>query len=151
MGLDISVIGAAAAADWTPMGADSTTTLAQSILQRSTGHLNYRTLRAGPGEPHIARLDLLRKSPGSAPTTARRSLLYLAHLSDMHVIDAQSPGRIEPMIVQDHAAWGSAFHPQDPLTVHVTAAMVQSFADNRSSPVTGGADWRGHCHRRQCR
>ncbi|MCP6127593.1 hypothetical protein NL458_26325, partial [Klebsiella pneumoniae] len=48
-----------------------------------------------------------------------------------------SPGRIEPMIVSDHAAWGSAFHPQDPLTVHVTAAMVKAFADARISPVTG--------------
>ncbi|MGB2948733.1 MAG: TIGR03767 family metallophosphoesterase [Rhodococcus sp. (in: high G+C Gram-positive bacteria)] len=67
----------------------------------------------------------------------RRSILYLGHLSDMHVIDAQSPGRIEPMIVQDHATWGSAFHPQDPLTVHVTAAMVKSFADNSVSPVSG--------------
>jgi hypothetical protein len=41
------------------------------------------------------------------------------------------------MIIQDHAAWGSAFHPQDPLTVHVTAAMVKAFADNTISPVTG--------------
>jgi metallophosphoesterase (TIGR03767 family) len=55
----------------------------------------------------------------------------------MHVIDAQSPARIEPMIVQDHSAWGSAFHPQDPLTVHVTAAMVKSFADQQTSAVTG--------------
>ncbi|MDV8009493.1 hypothetical protein [Rhodococcus sp. IEGM 1318] len=30
-----------------------------------------------------------------------------------------------------------AFHPQDPLTVHVTAAMVKAFADNTISPVTG--------------
>lgn len=62
---------------------------------------------------------------------------YLGHLSDLHVIDAQSPGRIEPTIVQDHPAWGSAFHPHDPLSPHATAAMVQAFSDARYSPLTG--------------
>src|ERR1019366_4153726 len=88
-------------------------------------------------EPYLPRLDVLGHAANSGRAATRRSLLYLGHLSDMHVIDAQSPGRIEPMIVQDHAAWGSAFHPQDPLTVHVTAAMVKSFADLRVSPLTG--------------
>lgn len=112
-------------------------TLGQTVL-RSSGEANrYRPLVAGPGEPHIPRLDILGRSPNPDRAGTRRSLVYLAHLSDMHVIDAQSPCRIEPMIVQDHAAWGSAFHPQDPLTVHVTAAMVDSFAAARRSPLTG--------------
>lgn len=41
------------------------------------------------------------------------------------------------MIVQDHSAWGSAFHPHDPMSVHTTAAMVQAFSDARYSPLTG--------------
>ena len=41
------------------------------------------------------------------------------------------------MIVHDHTAWGSAFHPQDALTVHVVAAMVQAMTDLRTSPLTG--------------
>jgi metallophosphoesterase (TIGR03767 family) len=41
------------------------------------------------------------------------------------------------MIVQAHSAWGSAFHPQDPLSPHATAAMVQAFSDARYSPLTG--------------
>ncbi len=41
------------------------------------------------------------------------------------------------MIVQDHDAWASAFHPQDPLSPHTTAAMVQAFSDARYSPLTG--------------
>jgi metallophosphoesterase (TIGR03767 family) len=112
-------------------------TLTQTILQGTSGRSSYRTLVSGPGEPYLPRLDVLRRRPGTARASARRSLLYLGHLSDLHVIDAQSPGRIEPMIVQDHAAWGSAFHPQDPLTVHVVAAMVKSFADLQLSPLTG--------------
>lgn len=121
-----------------PPGATAaTSTLAQTILQGARGSRSYRTLVAGPGEPYVARLDVLRRSPGGSRAAARRSLLYLGHLSDMHVIDAQSPARIEPMILLDHATWGAAFHPQDPLTVHVTAAMVKSFADLRVSPLTG--------------
>ncbi|MFN3340088.1 MAG: TIGR03767 family metallophosphoesterase [Dietzia sp.] len=112
-------------------------TLSGTILRNAGDAHSYRTLAAGPGEDYLPRLDILRSSPSPTRVNARRSILYLGHLSDMHVIDAQSPCRIEPMIVQDHATWGSAFHPQDPLTVHVTAAMVKSFADNSTSPVTG--------------
>jgi metallophosphoesterase (TIGR03767 family) len=98
---------------------------------------SYRTLVAGPGEPYLPRLDILGRAPSASRAASRRSLLYFGHLSDMHVIDAQSPGRIEPMIVQDHSAWGSAFHPQDPLSPHVTASMVKSMSDLRYSPLTG--------------
>lgn len=117
--------------------AEAPSTLVQTILQGAVQTGSYRGLVAGPGEPHLPRLDVLGRSAAAGRATARRSLLYLAHLSDMHVIDAQSPGRIEPMIVQDHAAWASAFHPQDPLSPHVIAAMTASISALRYSPVTG--------------
>ncbi|HOZ60354.1 MAG TPA: hypothetical protein PKY70_19395, partial [Nakamurella multipartita] len=131
LALDPAMLGSRLAAAAVPSMASSTllvTVRQGSEAARTSGTGSYRTLVAGPGEPYVPRLDVLGRAPDAGRTAARRSLLYLGHLSDMHVIDAQSPGRIEPMIVQDHAAWGSAFHPQDPLTVHVTAAMVQSFA-----------------------
>lgn len=116
---------------------DIPTTLLQTIRQGSVVKGQYRGLTTGPGEPYIPRLDVLRATPSMARKACRRSLLYMGHLSDLHVIDAQSPGRIEPMIVQDHSAWGSAFHPHDPLSPHATAAMVQAFSDARYSPLTG--------------
>ncbi|UFS60809.1 TIGR03767 family metallophosphoesterase [Subtercola endophyticus] len=116
---------------------DIPTTLLQTIRQGALTTASYRTLTSGPGEPYVARIDVLRRTPAAGRAAARRSLLYLGHLSDLHVIDAQSPARIEPMIVQDHSAWGSAFHPQDPLSVHATAAMVRAFSDARYSPLTG--------------
>ena len=111
--------------------------LQQTILQGAVQKGSYRTLVTGPGEPYIPRLDVLGRAPSANRAASRRSLLYLGHLSDMHVIDAQSPGRIEPMIEQDHSAWGSAFHPQDPLSPHVIASMVKSMSDLAFSPVTG--------------
>ncbi|TQK20299.1 metallophosphoesterase (TIGR03767 family) [Microbacterium sp. SLBN-154] len=116
---------------------DIPSTLLQTILYGPTVQGSYRRLVAGPGEPYLPRLDVLGRDPDPSRTSRRRSLLYLGHLSDLHVIDAQSPGRIEPMIVQDHSAWGSAFHPHDPLSPHTVAAMVGAFHDARSSPLTG--------------
>jgi len=138
-GLSLDVLGprlAASAASAAPIS-DVPSTLLQTILQGRTTAGSYRALTTGPGEPYIPRLDVLGRVPDAARAQSRRSLLYLGHLSDLHVIDAQSPGRIEPMIVQDHASWGSAFHPQDPMSVHTTAAMVKSFSDARYSPLTG--------------
>ncbi|ODU07127.1 MAG: metallophosphoesterase [Pseudonocardia sp. SCN 73-27] len=133
--LDPLVVGEALAQ--APAPSDAPTTLQRTILQGSVVQGRYRALTAGPGEPHIPRIDVLGRDPGPDRARARRSLLYLGHLSDMHVIDAQSPGRIEPMIVQDHSAWASAFHPQDPLTVHVAGAMAAAVSAARTSAVTG--------------
>lgn len=130
------VVATASAAPSVPLS-DAPSTLLQTILQGRTVSGQYRTLVAGPGEGYLPRIDLLGRAPEAARTAARRSLLYIGHLSDMHVIDAQSPGRIEPMIVQDHSAWGSAFHPHDPLSLHVTSSTVQSFSALRYSPLTG--------------
>ncbi|WKK71490.1 TIGR03767 family metallophosphoesterase [Rathayibacter oskolensis] len=137
-GLGLDRLGALLSAP-VAAAAEAPSTLTQTILQGSVISGQYRGLRSGPGEPYVARIDVLRTAPAAGRTAARRSLLYLGHLSDLHVIDSESPGRIEPMIVQDHAAWGSAFHPQDALTVHATAAMVKAFADVRYSPLTGAA------------
>lgn len=138
-GLDLEVVGRALATN----GARATaldvipSTLQQTMLQGPVLRGSYRSVVTGPGEDYLPRLDVLRRVPDAARTAARRSLLYLGHLSDLHVIDAQSPARIEPMIVQDHSAWGSAFHPHDPFSVHTTAAMVKAFSDARYSPLTG--------------
>lgn len=140
-GLNVELIGSTLASNGARAAADTIadipTTLLQTMLQGSVVSGQYRALTAGPGEDYLPRLDVLRRAADPARTTARRSLLYLGHLSDLHVIDAQSPGRIEPMIVQDHSAWGSAFHPHDPMSVHTTAAMVKAFSDARYSPLTG--------------
>lgn len=119
-----------------PPAADIPTTLLQTIRQGAVITGSYRGLTTGPGEPYIPgsmSFARLRMPPARHPV----GRCYLGHLSDLHVIDAQSPGRIEPMIVQDHPAWGSAFHPHDPLSPHATAAMVQAFSDARYSPLTG--------------
>ncbi|WP_377322962.1 TIGR03767 family metallophosphoesterase [Pimelobacter simplex] len=115
---------------------DLPSTLQQTFLRGSVVQGEYRRLTTGPGEPYLPRLDLLRRAPGAARAGARRSLLYLAHLSDLHLIDAQSPCRMEPMIVQDESTWMGAFRPHEQLTVATVAAMVDGFHQARLSPLT---------------
>ncbi len=134
-GVDFDLLAPRLAATAVPR--DVPTTLLQTIRQGRVLSGQYRGLTAAPGEPYVPRFDVLRRAARQGREGARRSLLYLGHLSDLHVIDAQSPARIEPMIVQNHAAWGSAFHPQDPLSPHATAAMVGAFSEARYSPLTG--------------
>jgi metallophosphoesterase (TIGR03767 family) len=116
---------------------DAPSTLQQTIRIGSVQKGSYRTLAPAAGEAYYPRIDLLREIPDPGRSERRRSLAYIAHLSDMHIIDAQSPARLEPMIAQDHSLWAGCFRPQDTLTTHVGAAMVQAIAALRTSPVTG--------------
>lgn len=117
---------------------DAPTTLLQTIkfaAQPVRG--NYRTLLAGAGEDFIPRYDLLGREADAARSSARRSLYYFAHLSDIHVIDAQTPARMDATQSISPNLFTDACRPQDTLTVHVLASMVDSVAASQTSAVTG--------------
>ncbi len=59
---------------------------------RPLGTDRYRRLGWAPGEPHLLRTDLGIEPSADA---VRRSLLYVAHHTDVHVCDTQSPARVE--------------------------------------------------------
>ncbi len=118
--------------------ADAPTTLLQTIKFSSQPvRGDYRTLLAGPGEDFIPRFDLLGRAADAARTSARRSLYYFAHLSDIHVIDAQTPARMDAIQSLAPNLFTDACRPQDALTVHVLASMVDSVAASQTSAVTG--------------
>ena len=54
----------------------------------------YVRLISGTGEPHLVRSDL-GTTARSGREGRRRELLSFAQLTDIHVIDAQSPARVE--------------------------------------------------------
>src|SRR5262245_15144017 len=51
----------------------------------------YHGIVAGPGEPHLVRRDLANV----APPRITRSLAAFAQMSDLHIVDDQSPLRVE--------------------------------------------------------
>lgn len=119
------------------------TTLAETIVRgaragQGTRQAYYR-LAAGPGEPHLVRNELAKRS--SSPH--RRSLLHFAHFTDIHLIDAQSPARVEFLDRYSDLTCGStvpfqaAYRPHETLTLHVLDAMIRRLNAIAVSPVTG--------------
>ncbi|GAA1909730.1 TIGR03767 family metallophosphoesterase [Streptomyces sodiiphilus] len=118
-----------------------TTTLSRTLLPGQPGPGGYRLLTSGPGEPHLVRGDL---GGGSGLTARSRPLLAFAQLSDLHIIDAQSPARVEFLdrwADPDAAAWGqvfsSAYRPQEMLSAQIVDAMVRAIRQVGEGPSTG--------------
>ena len=136
LGLPKDMLGRALAAPAAP--ADFPSTLGQTILQKTTAqNRNYRVLTTGPGEPYVTRLDLVTGPPSEARVAARRSLAYLGHTSDIHIIDAQSPVRLEPISEFSTTLMPGNFRPQETMSVYVQAQMMQALSNAAFSPVTG--------------
>jgi metallophosphoesterase (TIGR03767 family) len=119
------------------------TTLEQTLVPGTPGAGGYRKIVAGPGEPHVVRTDLgVPANPGR--DDARSSVLAFAQLSDIHVVDHQSPMRLEwtdrfddPGTVPTTGILKSAYRPQDMLTAQVADAMVRAVNEVGVGPVTG--------------
>ncbi len=117
--------------------ADVPTTLDKTIRLTAPMYRQYRQLTVGAGEPHLPRYDVLGRTASPGRRARRRSIAYLGHLSDIHIMDAQSPARLDVMVGQSESLWTGSFRPQDTLTVNVGAAMVQAMRAAEVSPLTG--------------
>lgn len=136
LGLAYGRVGSVLAAPLDP-ARNAPSTLLSTIRQLNVGNAQYRTLVSSAGEPYLPRFDILGKSAPEARTKNRRSLYYLGHLSDVHIIDAQTPARLEPLLAVSEGTFSGSVRPQDTLTVNVLAETVRAMNALRFSPVTG--------------
>ena len=127
------------------VAAPAGTTLASTYTKGPAGTGGYRPVVAAAGEPHTVRTDL--GAPANAGRVgSRTAVLSFAHLTDVHIIDAQSPARVEYVDRFDDkysdsdpviGLFTSAYRPQEMLTTQVADAMVQAINRIGRGPVTG--------------
>lgn len=141
-----TLAGAGLAPAWSKARQGGRGTTLEVTLHRGTpGAGGYVPVVRRAGEPHVVRTDL--GVPASTSRAARRSgLLAFAHLTDVHVVDGQSPMRVEWLDRYDDrdrsddpapGLFGSAYRPQELLTAHVADAMVRAVNEVGVGPVTG--------------
>ena len=133
-------VGPAFAAPGGARAAAELTTLAQTLKAGPANDLGYRSVVTAGGERHQVREELVAAERGRRAT--RASLLSFVHLTDQHIIDTQSPSRVEFL---DRYAdnecepipFSSAHRPQEAACARVADAMLRRLRRIRVSPVTG--------------
>ncbi|WP_432191119.1 TIGR03767 family metallophosphoesterase [Streptomyces sp. bgisy027] len=134
--------GAAAdnAAAEAPVGASSRVPVALAPYTRGTtvasvatpqGSGGYRRLADGPGWKRVVRENLAAAKSGRE--SRRTALASFVQLTDLHLIDAQHPLRLEYLRSTDVHAW----RPQEALTVPGAVALVERINALPGAPVTG--------------
>lgn len=122
---------------WSPAVAHAETvagTIAGTTLEQvavPAGASGYRRLTAGEGWPVIVRSELA--TPKANRESRRRCLSSIVQMTDMHILDAQSPVRVEFV----HPLIGSASRPQDALTTQGLVSLVNRINRLRRGPITG--------------
>lgn len=112
----------------------------QTLRAGSPGGGGYRRLDPGPGEPHGHRTELAGR-----PESDGHALLSVAHLSDLHLCDAQSPARVElldrwadpdsPLRAELEEV--GTYRAQELLTAQVAESMVRAVNAVTAGPVGG--------------
>jgi metallophosphoesterase (TIGR03767 family) len=107
----------------------------------------YRRLVASDGEPHAVRDDLASRALAPGWRRAARPLLVLAHLSDTHLMDHQSPGRAELLDrysdpdspLREFVGIIGTYRAQELFTYQVAEAMVRAVRQTQRAPLSAAA------------
>lgn len=103
------------------------TTLDRTII--GTGE---RALAYGPGDERVTRSLGWRTTTGTG-----RAVAGFKQVSDVHVVDSESPGRVE--FFNDCTFGRSAYRPQESLTTQVGESSIRALNGIKTGPATGVA------------
>jgi metallophosphoesterase (TIGR03767 family) len=116
------------------------TTLGTTVLTGARDSVGYCLLVAGPGEPHLVRGDIT-----SARTRPSFALAAFAQMTDLHIVDDQSPLRVE--FLDRYADPGppggtrlptsAAYRAHESMSTHVVDAMCRALRAVARAPRSG--------------
>jgi len=120
------------------------TTAQRRIVPGEAHEGGYRELTAEAGEQHAVRTELFSGTFADGWHRSATPLLAIAHLSDTHVMDHQSPGRAELVDrfsdpdSPHRPALGiiGTYRPQELFTYQVAEAMIQAVRQITAAPVS---------------
>jgi metallophosphoesterase (TIGR03767 family) len=124
-----SLLSSSRAPAHTPISTAGTTLETVAAPQGGGG---YRRLTAGAGYETVLRDELATRRSDTASLTP---LAAVVQLTDMHIVDAQSPARFEMFAAQN----GSSFRPQESLGTHGASRLVARINAIAAAPFTGRA------------
>ncbi|MGH9291661.1 MAG: TIGR03767 family metallophosphoesterase [Acidimicrobiales bacterium] len=119
--------------------------LGPAAVLSSGSKTQYRAVASGPGEGRLVRCELAERPAGRSGQGAsrRRSLLYLAQVSDLQLADLSSPGRFEFLEELRGRPGTESFvpaqRPQEALCAHAVDAMARRIASLGESTDTGAS------------
>jgi metallophosphoesterase (TIGR03767 family) len=112
-----------------------------SIVRDTPGTGGYTKLKDGPALPRLVRADV-GATAGDEREACRKALLGFVQFSDIHVVDHQSPLRVEwldryedPATLPGPGLLQSAYRPQEMLTAQVSDSMVRAVNNLNHTPV----------------
>ena len=136
MSIAVLAAGAVTLAVAAPVvGHDGAPTTAHTLVGDDPAR-SYARLRLGPGEPYTVRDELARPVPERE--ARRRSLVYLAQLTDFQVSDEESPTRVEFADRDPSGTASSAWRPQEALVAGQVDQTVRQVNAMLASPVPQG-------------
>ena len=138
-------VGAANAAADPLRGNAEHTTLDRTLLLGPPGAGGYRPIVPGPGEPHLVRDELLGSGPRAARHGRGTPILAFGQLTDIHIMDTESPARVEFLDRYNDPdspfasllPFESSYRAQEFLSAHISESMVRAMNLIRRGPVTG--------------
>ncbi len=118
-------------------------TLQSTLTTAAPGVRGYRSVIATSGEPHGLRTGLgATADPGRA--TRREGMIAFVQLSDIHIVDAQSPLRLEwtdrlddPSPLPALGLFASSYRAHEMLSGQISDSMVKAVNRIANGPVTG--------------
>ncbi len=132
----VAAVGRVVAPSLAHAAVTRTTTLTRTLAPGEPNALGYSKIITKAGEARSVRTDL--GVAAGAKRTKQVALQAFVQLSDVHIIDAQSPARVEWVDrFETPGLFSSSYRPQEMLSAQVAEAMVRAVNVLKKGPATG--------------